>query len=251
MISRIIDNPIFSSSPSNINLFDFVFVYSNGIEWKVIPLSILLYYPIIYDTYYDRFSNNSSNNYQYIRSPISFIFCPHSFSSTVVFDKISLTDDVHNNSTVFKTSNDNKFLILSNHLFINNKPSSLRTINVKLFKLRTALSLFPDCKFLIHNINNDLKPIINKSYFTNDSFFNKISNINSSYHPKKICFGIKYLSSKTNNYKYSILVADDLVSFENYIDKHITSITHKAAFITPVFWAIWLSYFPDSKIIVI
>ena len=63
---RIISKPSFIINISyNMKLTDKIITYNNGRYWKIIPHSITLIYPIIYDIYYDNIDDPNDNGADY------------------------------------------------------------------------------------------------------------------------------------------------------------------------------------------
>ena len=59
---RYLDNLEFISTPFvDSNLTDIVFIYNDGQVWKIVPLEIVKYYPVIHDKYYEIIDKKVSN----------------------------------------------------------------------------------------------------------------------------------------------------------------------------------------------
>jgi hypothetical protein len=266
--ARNIIDPNFSKiSPNKLKLNDPVIVYSNGINWKIVPLQIMFQYHTINDIYYD---NNSFKDGNYIKSDITVVFCPYSLMTSYYFEKLHVSNFTHDNSLLFKKTDNTNYLIsqvfdiffsLSDKKF---SDEYVRKNEVKIMTFRNALSSFPDSLY-IHNVNI-IKDSLPKSYKSNDLIYYPINDLKydkyklHNFHHKTVVYGIKYISKTDNTNKYSMIISNDVSininRFENSINKYnkyILSIQNKirdrCGIITLSYLFAWLSFYPNSKII--
>lgn len=225
-------------SPQKRKLSDIMISYNDGIKWKIIPLSIMNMYPIIYDEY------NEPNEQ---KTPITIYVCPYTLFSCVYFGKYTLHD---------KTTQNNNLSIVDveNDIYINpilNKTYSLTTdelLNkyikkgeVRIITLKNVLYLFPDCLFANTSKIPQIDNITNKDYLQN----------------KQIIYIIEYKSKNHdhNEYKYTIIKPKinsfDIVKngFESYFHKMVEQIRIKGGMIYPCLFDEWAKTNIDSKII--
>ncbi len=263
---RIIKHPKFNNN-INLDITDTVMAYNDGKVWKIIPLDILLRYPIIYDKYYDRTNTKKGS---YIISNITITYCPFSGCGIVYFGKFVPTNKVYNNNIILTNANKNNNNILvqmTGRIYDKQlKPIEnvfLRREEAKIFTLRNALSKYPDCLFLIHNTN--IRPIVENNYTKNKKIIYPSKYTSTKYHPKTLVYGIEYKShydesTKYDN-KYSVIVSDDAskdkinsrdynkTKYNKYFSKMMDKIRERGGIIIPSYWFAWYNMFPDTKVI--
>ena len=253
MEDRIIETPKFYLQ-TNIKLSEVVLVYTNGKKWKIVPLSVLVRYPVIYDKYYDR---QETNKGKYIVSDISVTYCPYTGTGVVYYGKYKPTNKIVNGNMVL--SDDTHEIVQLTGKQINNKNSPLiRRDEVRIMIMRNALSKYPDALYLHRDFDKD--PIVPLSYYTNTDLLHDLKHTSTKYHPKTFVLGIEYKNSNHDT-KYSVIVGDDAQKnktnsrdlnknkYENYIDQQMTNIRERGGIIIPTLWFAWYAAYPKSKIV--
>jgi len=271
---RIIKHPKFSNN-INLDITDTIMAYNDGKVWKIIPLDVLLRYPIIYDKYYDRTNTKKG---RYIISDITITYCPFSGCGIVYFGKFVPTNKVYNNNIVLTDKNNNMLVQMTGAPVagFNNKQLKpieyefLRREEAKIFILRNAISKYPDCLFLIHSTN--IEPIVEHNYTKNKKIMYPLKYTSAKYHPKTLVYGIEYksyyvenlkFSSKNieNDNKYSVIVSDDAskdkinsrnynkTKYNIYFSKMMDKIRDRSGIIIPAYWFAWYNMFPNTKVI--
>lgn len=244
---KVINNPEFTQyPPSYMNIDDLSLVFSDGIKWKVISLSDMHQYPVIYDTHQE-------NN---IIDDISITFCPFSYSAIIYFEKwVPLKDTYDNNIILQNYKNKNiKIHQLSGKFTKDSELNDfvLRKNEIVIMKVKNVIKNYPDCLYL--NNKKIIKSIIPTNYLTNDKINYPLSSkINDTYHPKKLVYGI--INSIKN--QPSVIVSHkniydfDEAGYQDYFEENIKDIKTNGGFIVPSLWFVWMSFYPDSKIIII
>lgn len=263
---RIIKHPKFNTN-INLDITDTIMAYNDGKVWKIIPLDVLLRYPIIYDKYYDRTNTKKGH---YIISDITITYCPFSGCGMVYFGKFVPTNKVYNNNIVLTDKNNNNILVQMTGRMYNKQLKQieygfLRREEAKIFTLRNAISKYPDCLFLTHSTNIHLGPIVEHNYTKNEKIIYPLKYTSTKYHPKTLVYGIEYKSryseNTENDNKYSVIVSDDAskdkinsrdynkTKYNVYFSKMMDKIRERGGIIIPSYWFAWYNMFPNTKVI--
>jgi len=268
--NRIIKHPVFTNvSNKHLNVNDVVLLYSDGKNWKLVPLNIAMMYPIIYDLYYEQ---NIKHNDLDLIIPISVIICPFTLYSLILFNRVELYDHVYNNNLVVNDKKHiyvpivNKTYEIASVDAVNDmdevKDVYVRRSEVRIMTLLNALKEFPDCLYL------DVKKIkhiylvdgLTIDYYKNDIIYYPYT-INNKYHPKTLVYIIEYKSSKTNQYKFTVIVPKnasrdnigtyDFVKngFHKYYNKMIEKMRNKGGLIYSCLWFAVEGLYRDVKMI--
>lgn len=247
MNNRIIKEPKYIDriDDKGLELSDNVVLYNDNFNWKVIPLELMLMYPVIHD--------------QYENKKISIYLCPFTLFSCVYFDEFYPGDQVYNSNLTLVNKN-NIMLPIVNNLYTKDMKivkSYIRKNEVKIMSLRNAISSFPDCQFIdISNIKK-IEPLIDKNYFKNKTIEYPIDKYSDKYDPKQIIYVIEYHSKKQDSYKYSVIVPKENIfdisknKFEIYFDKMIEKIRDKGGHIYTCLWFGWSVTHSKFKVITI
>ena len=246
---RIIKESTFvPSPPKNLSLYNKVAVYNDGRQWKVIPLSVLLIYTVIYDKHFDKVKDKDGNN---IISDISITFCPYTFCSIIYFGKYTPVSKIYNGNVVLKNEENILLSQMKGTPFIRKK-------EVKIMILRNVISNYPDCSYFDETNLGDLKSVIDDDYIINQKILYPTKHKNKKFHPKTLIYGIEYKSKDITkkDYKYSAIVGKNNNSFNfvksgfvDYFDNVIERIRNKGGVIIPCFWYGWTSMHGEVKII--
>ena len=230
----------------SINMSDQIILFNVSNEWKVIPLIILLSYPIIHD--------------KLNKNIISIVLCPKTFRCSV-FDDEYCFENYYNDVMMLKNKTTNSIEPITQKIIIDGKTlfNNSKRFEIKIMTLKNALMLVPD--LLILQTNKSVYPVINKKYYTNklDTSDNKIK---SSIHPKTLVYIIKYKSLKSNKSKKLILIGKDASKnnvsgydlyksgIMDYLDKYKYKIMENSGYIYPILWFTQINK-KDYKIITI
>jgi hypothetical protein len=239
---------------SNIGLSDNILMYNSGDQWKIIPLSVALSYPIIYDTF-----SISNENYK-----VSIILCPFTLRATIV--KGIFEVETYNDTKMIIKDKDNNLMpinlgytIDTNYIIHSNK-----RIDIKISNLRTAIINYAnDSLFMKTNKNIIINPILNEEYYTNniDMFNNELDE--GLIHPKTLTYIIQYKSHKNESEKTSIILGKDcnknsVTGYDlkksglfEYLKKYETKIINRSGYVMPILWYIAKEDYPDAKVIYI
>lgn len=224
-------------APRKRKLSDIMISYNDGIKWKIIPLSLMNIYPIIYDEY------NEPNEQ---KRPISIYVCPYTLFSCVYFGKYTIYEQSQNNNlNIVDTENDiyinpilNKTYSLTTNELLN---KYIKKGEVKIITLKNVLYLYPDCLFVNTSKIPLLDGIVSKDYLQN----------------KQIIYIIEYKSKNHNHdeYKYTVIKPKsnnfDIVKngFESYFHKMVEQIRIKGGMIYPCLLDEWTKTNIEFKMI--
>lgn len=261
-------------------LQDMVMTFYNGQNNIIISLKTLQKYLIINTKYY--FDNHEQD--------ITITFCPYSSAIVIYYDKFELTDQIINNNIVLKHGINNYLINQLSGSLINAKGCYLKKISNRILTIRQMLSSYIDClylqdikdnstnkknknnklvkdnknnKLVKDNKNNKLivNNINNKLFNDNNEQDKKLlydkDNINFVYDSELIIYGIEYISSKSNkcsDTKRTAIICNKNYNYDNYkkyLKKYEEKLIEKNAIIYPCKFKSWISFFPDSKIIVV
>lgn len=246
----------FSSEPSEyVDLTTISLVYNDGRHWKIIPMSLVSIFPIIYDYYLEDDK----------KEIITITFCPFSLCSKIHFGNYAATEYIFRGNMVIKNKETSNYHSQINGLVImnNNLVEEHNHINeIKIMKIRKAISRFPDCLFLIEPNMENKGIVIPNSYYFNDNVFNLP--YNPQFHAKTFVLGIEYHSSNIDNStKYTAIIDSEssakkinkmhecLEKYNIYIISHLDKIREKNGIITPILWYTWSNMYPKTKVILI
>jgi len=257
---KYIYNPIFKTIPPNfLSLSNYVLVYNDSINYKIIARDIVDRYPIIYDKYYDKLQQNNAE----FASDITISYCPFTSASVIYFGKLELSNELYNNNVILidKKNPDYKIIQLKGDVYSKQtkkiEPIYLRRTEIKIMTLRNALTMFPDCLYLHINLskNSIIKNINN--YHINKEILYPLTNKSEKYHPKTLIYGIEYESTDINKTeKHTMIIGKkdknfdyQKNGFDKYFDNMLDKIRDKAGIIIPCYYFSWYSMYPNSKII--
>jgi len=246
---RILKKLIFEQPNENINLNEKILSYYDGVNWKIIPLTLLYSYPIIYDKYMEP-------NGSIIK--ISIICCPFSLVSVVFSGRYYVSKYVDKHIIVCKNKKKQKVSLIKGNYYDETIINPFQKFNCEIKTFKDALYMNQD--FLYCANPNIIESIININYYTNDEIlFDVDTIIPDMYKKKKLVYLIQYKSNKSDKTKYTIIMSkeNDINLSYNMIDSQINNyltimekkIINRSGIIIPVFWFIAISIFPNSKIV--
>lgn len=249
--SRVLDLATFTAKPPDMKINKPVCVYSNGSRYCLIPLSILLRYPVVYGKYFDQTAKKEKR----VVSDITITLCPYTLTTVVYFGKYKPTGKLYKDNITLQpvddpgriiTQLDGKIYNISDGKTIFEE---IRRGEAKIMTLRNAITTYTDCLFLD-------KSTIDTSKF---SKINKGVNGKSN----KIVYGVEYISSEHKvgeekedfKIKSSYLIPKKTETIwdiqrngiKNYIDSMIEKIREKGGLLIPSTKDAWLDFHPESK----
>lgn len=263
----ITDLPILDTSQYTVNdqpikkllLSDRILCYNNGHNWVVVPLDLLLKFPLIYLKIY-----NGNNIFD-----ATLVSCPYTLRSLIVNSKLKMVT-YQDGNLILKKNDGTTFPIDFSEEEIDPEGEFDRRFQVDIKLLRNTLTEFIDVHYLHSNI--DSKHVIDKMYLTNyiDYSGNQIEPL--SFHPKTLVHIFRYKKSKTktntespreNNTRTSIIVGKDANNinttgydpkksgYNDYLGIFENKIIEKDTFIMPMFYYMAKKIYPNAKVIVL
>jgi hypothetical protein len=240
------NNYIFKSQiPDDIKLNDLVISYFNGNRWRIVPLSIIFKFPIIYDKY--------ANDHETL--DISVCICPFTLTSCVLQGKYIPSEFVENYCLCVKAKDEHIIPLFSNY----EQKLKIWEVEIKIFK--NVLVDHPNCEFFYLIDAPNVKQIFDSEYLYNKVLpFDNIK-YDDKYHPKSLVHVVNYCSSKNDEIKETIIIGKDIsknkiTGYDNkssainkYIESQELQLSEKQAFITPIFWFSCKHVFPKAKIV--
>jgi hypothetical protein len=245
----------------------------NGIHWVVFPIFYLYNYPIIYFTYYQKESDESKIK----KIQTSLLFCLITSRCVLVNGSYKFIKYIDNR--LILQNDDNKLLPID--LNLNIDPENNIIINkryqIRINTLRNSLIEFQDIKYLHINHKHIHR---NFAYYYNYLDYNSNLINDVYYHPKTLVYIITYLS-KSNKYKNTIIVGNDVSKnnilsiynydsykhtnhdtyvyvsgydsrksgFDDYVSSNHNELVEHDAFIMPMLFFMAKIIYPDAKII--
>lgn len=249
------DDYKFSPDSGSLKLADQVISYNSGDIWKIIPLLIMLSYPIIYDKY-------SFNNESY---DITIILCPLTLRC-IIFKGLFEYETYQEHKMVLQEKNTENLIPIDLGIKIDEKyviHPNKRT-EVKISTLRSILVITPDPIYLElkYNLKKKIIPLIDISYYSNYKDING-NELNVLIHPKTLVYVIQYKSFTTNKEKTTIVLGRNITKnkvtgyntqksgiFE-YLEKHKQKIINKSGFIMPMLWYLAKDAYMNAKVVYI
>jgi hypothetical protein len=239
---RIIKKPVFNNILNkDHNLHDIIVLYNDGRNWKVIPINVLLKYPIIHDLYYELSKDNTD-----IISDITIYMCPYTLVTSIYFGTYLPINKIYNNNLVISEDNDSLLIPIINKTYsissknITNK--YIRRNEARIMTLLNAMTMYPDLLFIDTNTIKKIKNINKLNYLTNSEIKFSYNNHLEKYKPKTFVYVIEYKSKKNYEYKYTVIIPKnnsfdtDKNGFGQYFEKIIDKIRDKGGYIFNCFW---------------
>jgi len=242
---KIIKEPEFMQyPPPYMNIDDLALVFSDGQRWKVIGLTDVYQYPVIYDIHQEN----------KIKDIISITFCPFLHSAVIYFDEWIPLKETHNNNIILQLSKNRNIKIhqLSGKFTNDSHPDDnvIRKNEVVIMKVKNVIKNYPDCLYL--NSKKSIKHIIPNNYLKSDKIIYPLSSKpDGRYSSKRLVYGvINSISNEPSvivghNGKYDF----DEAGYQDYFDEHIKEIKDNGGFIVPALWFGWIAFYPDSNVI--
>lgn len=227
-----------------------VLVFHNGINWLVIPQIVMLKYPIVYFKY-----TSKTNNRIYVNT---LFMCPITFRSSIFKDILTISK-INGFDIQLKHMDSGDTFSVDNP-FINDTKTYILRRTIKILKMREIFTTIIDPLYIVPNNNIQLPYIIDLSYISNKKDYNNKQISKIKYHPKTLVYIIRYLSTKSHKFNYTILIGCNAnanqpsgytnnAMFQKYIDVHNKHIENKKAYIFPMLLYVALTTYTNAKII--
>lgn len=238
---------------STLKLSDNILMYNSGEQWKIIPLSVALTYPIIYDTF----------TFNDVIFPGSIIVCPITLRAVImkgVFEvetyldtKMIIKDEDNNIMPI-----DMGYKVDSDLILHANK-----RIDVKISNLRTVVIGYTNDSIFLKPHDKTINPVLDKSYYSNTMNIMNVPIGDYLIHPKTLVYIIQYKSYKNNAEKISIVLGRDCVKNKvtgydlkksglfDYLHKFRNKIINRSGYTMPILWYIAKDIYPEAKVVYI
>ncbi len=255
MEKNYIKDPIFvQHPPRTLSLTDPIVVYTDNMNIKIVPLTIMKQYPIIHDTYFEDGNDTTLKNKAL---PITITFCPYSYTIIAYFGTFKMTGEIYNGNVILTDENNhNKIIQLTGQEYKNGilTEEVFRRRDVKIMTFRNAISIYQDAIFL--NTNNLHK--IKIKYDEDFPLLNYIKDDKHNTDPKTLIYGVEYMSSKDDSeMKHTAIIGKikrksyeyKSSGYHKYITKMGDDLQNKGAILIPCFIYIWYAFYPKTKMI--
>lgn len=233
---------------NNLNLSDNVILYNSGNVWKIIPLDLMLSYPIIHDEYL----------YENEKYDITIVVCPITLRSVMFKGKFEFYD-YEDYRMILKDGD--KYLPIDLNKKISEKfvIEENKRIEVKIMTLRNAIIYVNDIFFI--KTKEKINFIINREYYDNikDIFGNDI--IYSNVHPKTLVYVAEFESQTEKKEKFVILLGNDYLAdkitgydvikskLNDHLLKYRSKIIKKDGYIMTMLWYIAKDLYKNYKLV--
>lgn len=240
-----------AESPSSLKLRDKVTIYNTGDQWKIIPLSILLSYPVIYDKY-----TIEQESYD-----VTIVLCPITMRC-VMFKGLFEFETYQDLRMILREKNTETHMPIDLGMKINNKYliQANRRLEVMITTLRGALTLYPDPVFM--SCSKKMENILDTDYLTNDlDILGK--KLDGLIHPKTLIYVIQYKTFNTGKDRISLVLGKDSTKNEvtgydvkksglyKYLSTHKQKIIERDGYIMPMLWYVAKDVYETSRIVYI
>ena len=238
-----------SNVPKNLSLSDNVVCLNYRGEWIIIPISLLVKYPIIY--FYDEETKEWS----------SIVSCLLSLRVMYVYEKVRWVKydglkAIFNNEAgdlmSFETKLDKD----------GEKIVEFKRSQTKIQSLRSALIEYGDLRYLHLDIPENKSDLIPLSYYSNTINYEGIEEGMNEIHPKTLCIMISYHSEKgENGVKNTIILPKNIKNNEingyepkkegldSYLAMSTEKLIEKKAFILNILFYTAKILYPNAKFI--
>jgi hypothetical protein len=228
-------------------LSDPVISFNNGNYWIIMPLDIMLRYPIIWTKLY--------TDTKII--DVSIVLCVRTLQISMFDSTLKFHSYIKNK--LFLSNNENSLIPIDNNISIDidKNLEYNKRYQVEIQTLRNALIDYNDVKYL--HINKKGKYVLNKDYLHNYLDYENIKIDELIYHPKTLIHLIQYESH--NKKKITLLIGSDATNieptgydkkksgFDKYVATYVNKIIEKNAYIMPILYYQAKILYPDSRVV--
>jgi hypothetical protein len=241
-----------SKVPDNIILSDIIISFNYNGDWIIIPLTLLVKYPIIY------FLNEETKEYG------SIVCCLLTLRTMYVYEKVRWVN--YNGLEALFNNESGESMSFETKLDKNgNKIVEFKRSQTKIQTLRSALIEYGDLKYLYLDIPEKKSNLIPFDYYSNLIDYNSNELTFKKYHPKTLCLMIQYQSdneknNEKNNVKTSIIIPkkinNNIIGYEprkdgldQYLALSTDKLIEKKAFILNIMYYAAEQLYKNSKFI--
>jgi hypothetical protein len=232
-----------------LKLSDHIVLYNLEDTWKIIPLTIALSYPIIYD-------KCTINNEIY---NVTIVVCPITLRSNM-FKGIFEFETYQNYTMILKEKNSDSLIAIDLGYKMDKKyiVEQNRRSEIKLLNLRSALISSPDAQFMITSVDTD--PIMDIDYYSSVKDV-KGKELDCLVHPKTLVYIIQYKSYDETTEKLAIILGRDMNKFNatgydvkksglfEYLGKYRQKIINRGGYIMPMLWYFAKDIYKTAKVV--
>jgi hypothetical protein len=243
----------FESDPSKrhaIELSDKIILYNSGNQWKIIPLTVCLSYPIIYETY----------AFEDEKYDVTIVVCPVTLRSVMFKGKFIFRNYLEYRMILEEEDNNPDLLPIDLGKKINRNfvIQDNKRIEIKIMTLRNAIIYAPDAAFM--KCHKKIDPIIDISYYTDNKNIDGTDLGESGIHPKTLVYVVNYSSEKSQKDKYVVLLPHnfnrDVPSGYNIIEsklndhliKYRSKLINKDGYLMPMLWYVAKKVYKKNRI---
>jgi hypothetical protein len=215
-----------------LKLRDKIVAYFNGKNWCVVPLSLFLKYPILYDYYYE---NNEKKDITVVVCPFTLVAC--SFEA-----KLYPTEFTKHGILVLKDIHDNYINLID---FNSTDKTVYKKREVELKVYRNVITQYNDPFFLILNKNFIAKPKLDIIRVNNKNLSK------TQIYPLSLVHLLIYKSKNTDNHddKFTVIIGHNIKKtkvtgfnyqktfINEYIEEHEQEIFDRSGFIYPILYS--------------
>jgi hypothetical protein len=223
-----------------------VVVFYNGRNWAIISLYNMLCYPLLYFDFWSEKDNTTYRN--------TLLVCPITMRAMIYKGKIRILDVINDRLFLLNLDTNDEFFMdtpYTGHYDEKGQEkkikSHIKRHEVKIPTLRDAFTFLLDPIYIVVKKEKQLKPIINIGYYSNKYTYLGLP-IHTALHPKTLVYMIQYYSHHTKNYRYTVIVGQDInretptgynyraSGLWDFMMKNMKDFVEKKAYIYPIFW---------------
>lgn len=232
-------------------LSDPIISFNNGVNWVILPLNLMLSYPIIWTKLY---TENDIID-------VSIVLCLRSLQISMFEGKLKYNS--YSNNKLLLINNEKSIIPIDNNISIDkNKILEFnKRYQVEIQTLRNALIDYNDVKYLHpkNKLGSPASYVIKKEYLNNYLDYENIKIDELIYHPKTLIHIIQYESK--NKKKITLLIGSDANNmepvgydkkksgFDKYISIYVNKIIEKNAYIMPILYYQAKILYPDARVV--
>lgn len=240
--------------PTGLKLKDPVLVFNINNEWMIVPLRVMLSYPIIHISNKQQIDNDTFNKHI-----LSLVFCPLTMQTTVLVGKFSFKEYINGKMILVDQNNSILPINIGHGISEDNVIESIPRIAVKIQTLRNSVVNSPDAKYLYckKEFNSsiiDTNFYHDKTYAYSDYKYA----LETKIHPKTLVYVIRY--KQKDKIKYKIIIGKDANSntvtgfdtkksgYDDYLAHNADRLIDKEAYIMPILLYSVNIIYADKKI---
>ena len=201
MKGKILDIPDYkysNQSPTSVKLNDKMVIYNTGNKWKIVPLKLMLSYPIIYDKY--TVDNDKNETYD-----VTLVLCPITLRC-VMFKGLFEFETYDNMRMILREKGKNVLLPVDLNIKINDEYilEKNKRLETMIVTLRNSLIIAPDSLHL--ECDKKIDCVMSEKYYNNTLDLEE-NELDFLIHPKTLVYVIQYKSADEE--KVTIVIGKD------------------------------------------